>query len=183
MKATASLFLGALLVGCSQNGLKTMDADTYWALPAVGATLELHKPLSVPAGHTRVFLQRGEVVSKQRFDRYAPSCNFEVRTLSEQSREIKPEPFLITRVQRETAEVVQQQYFPVILAGLNLAGMDDGLPMIVRSVHLWISTDLQPDVMRVTCRGAFDDLPDADPPSIEQMRQALGGYASLQLPE
>lgn len=129
-----------------------------------------------------MFLQRGEVISKQRFDRYVPSCNFEVRTLSEQTRDITPEPFLITKVQRETAEIVQLVY-PVMLAGLNFAGMDDGQPMVVRSVHLWIGTDLRPDVMRMTCRGAFGDPSDADPPSIEQMRQALGSYASLKLPE
>ncbi len=182
MKISASLLLSSLLVGCSQTGLVNKDPATYWTLPPVGTTVELHETLTVPGGHTRVFLQRGKVVSKQGFDRYVPSCNFEIRTLSEQSREIRPESFLVTRVQRETAEVVQQDY-PVMLAGLNHAGMDDGLPMIVQSVHLWISTDLQPDIMRLTCRGAFDDPSAVEPPSIEQMRKALGNYASLKLPE
>lgn len=182
MKAAVSLLLSTLLVGCSQSGPVKKDPMSYLYLPPVGTTVELHKPLTVPGGHTRVFLQRGEVVSKQGFDRYVPSCNFEIRTLSEQPREIDAEAFPVIRVQRETAEIVQQ-YHPVILAGLNFTGIDTGLPMVVRSVHLWVGTDLQPDVMRVTCRGAFADPPDADPPSIEQMRQALGSYASLILPD
>lgn len=135
----------------------------------------------MPPGHTRVFLQRGEVVSKQAFDRYVPSCNFEIRTLSEQVRIISPESFLVTRIQRETSEVVQLA-LPKVLAGLHLAGMDSGLPMVVRSVHLWIGSDLQPDLMRLTCRGAFDDMPTAYPPSIEEMREALGTHARIVLP-
>ena len=182
MKPSITLLLSALLVGCSQNSLLKSPAAAHWRLPPVGTSVELHKPLSVPAGYTRVFLQRGEVVAKQRFDRYVPSCSFEVRTLSETVRDISPESFLVTRVQRESAEVVQQVY-PLMQASLDLAGRDDGLPMIVLSVHLWISSDQQPDVMRLTCRGAFDDPPQAEPPSIEQMQEALGSYASLKLPE
>ncbi len=182
MRVSAPLLLSLLLMGCSHDGQLKSTSAAYWKLPPVGTSIELHQPLRVPAGHTRVFLQRGEVVAKQRFDRYVPSCNFEVRTLLEQTREIEAESFLVTRVQRETAEVVQQVY-PVLQAGLDLAGMDDGLPMIVLSVHLWISSDQQPDVMRLTCRGAFDDPSQADPPSIEQMQEALGSIASLVLPD
>lgn len=182
MKIIVSLLACGLLVGCSQSLLKP-DAGSVWYLPPVGTMIELHKPLTVPGGQTRVFLQRGEVAAKQAFDRYVPSCNFELRKLSQDSREIAPETFFVVRVQRETAEVVRQVENPIKMAGLGLVGRDNGLPMVVHSVHLWVGSVLQPDVMRLTCRGAFDDPSEAEPPSIQQMGQALGSYASLRLPE
>jgi hypothetical protein len=54
--------------------------------------------------------------------------------------------------------------------------------MVTHSVHMWIGSDLQPNLMRLTCRGAFDDLPKADPPSIAEMQAALGNIAEIILP-
>ena len=180
MKVIASLLASGLLTACTQNlGVKA-DTAYAWYLPPVGSTIELHRSLQLPGGHTRVFLQRGEVVAKQAFDRYQPSCSFEIRSLAETPRQIDPETFLITRVQRTTEEVVERDE-PIMLAAWNFVGIDDGPPMVTRGVHLWISSDLQPDVMRLTCHGAFDDPPEALPPSIDEMRGALGSYASLRL--
>jgi hypothetical protein len=54
--------------------------------------------------------------------------------------------------------------------------------MITRGVHLWFGSDTQPDVMRLTCRGGFDDPWRAQPPSIDEMRVVLGDYARIELP-
>jgi hypothetical protein len=171
-----------LLTGCGQSSLVKRGPDSPYYAPPVGTSIRLLKPLSVPGGHTRVFLQRGQVVSKQGFDRYLPNCNFEVKTLSDQSREIRPEAFIVVRVQQEMSQVVQNDQ-PRRVASLVLAMEDDsGTPMIVQGIHLWIASDQQPDVMRLTCRGSFNDMPRAYPPSINEMRAALGGYAELELP-
>lgn len=170
-----------LLAACGQNPLVKQATDNPYYAPPVGTSIRLHKSLTLPGGHTRVFLQRGEVVSKQAFDRYLPNCNFEVNTLSEQPREIRPESFIVVRVQQETSEVVQNSQ-PRMLASLALAMEDYSTPMVVRGLHLWIASDQQPDVRRLTCRGAFDDMPRAYPPSIDEMRRALGSYAELVLP-
>ena len=170
-----------LLSGCGQATLVKRGTDNPLYPPPVGTVVQLHKALTVPGGHTRVFMQRGEVVSKQGFDRYVPSCNFEINTLSDQPREILPESFIVVRVQDETSEVVLNPQSRM-LASLALADGDFSPPMIVRSLHLWVASDQQPDVRRLTCRGAFDDMPEAYPPSINEMRAALGDYASLELP-
>jgi hypothetical protein len=49
-------------------------------------------------------------------------------------------------------------------------------------VHLWFGSDLPPDVMRLTCRGAFDEPWDVESPSINEMRTSLGDYARIVLP-
>lgn len=177
----AMVLVSLLLAGCGQSGLVRKDTASPLYLPPVGTRIELQNPLTVAPGRTRVFLQRGK--TRQGVDQYLPNCNFEIRKLSEQPQVISPETFLVVKVQRVTEEVVQLTR-PVVVAGIGLAGMDadSGQPMIVRGVHLWIGSDTQPDVMRMTCRGAFDDAWRAQLPSIDEMREALGDYASLILP-
>jgi hypothetical protein len=176
------LLSSLLLAACSQSGLIKQDTASTLYLPPVGTLIELKKPMIVPPGQARIFLQRGESLSKQAINRYYPSCNFEIRTLSEQPQQINPETFLVTAVQRVTEQVVHAS--PVLLASRGFAGMDrdGGLPMLVRGLHLKFSSDTQPDLMRLTCRGGFDDAWKAELPSIDQMREALGEYADLRLP-
>jgi len=48
--------------------------------------------------------------------------------------------------------------------------------------HLWLASAEQPDVRRLTCVGV-DSVPfTARPPSIDQIRDALGTVATLHLP-
>jgi hypothetical protein len=76
-------------------------------------------------------------------------------------------------------QVVQKQ---TPQTGFIKVDMDiGGKPMVVRGYHLWLGSDRQPDVMRMTCRGAFDDINRADPPSLEEVRRALGEVAELSL--
>ena len=175
------VLVGLLAAACSQSRWVKPDPASHYYLPPVGTQVELKRPLTVPPGHTRVFLQGGKV--SQGLDQYAPNCNFEIRTLSEQPQVISPETFLVVKVQRLTEEVVQLNR-PLLVASRGFAGLgrDGGQPMIVQGVHLWFGSDIQPGVMRMTCRGAFDDPWDVEWPSINEMRTALGDYARIVLP-
>jgi hypothetical protein len=181
MKVLFVILLASLLMAaCSQSGWVKQDTASRYYLPPIGTLVELQRPLTVPPGRARVFLQGGQVT--QGFDQYQPNCNFEIRTLSEQPQVISPEKFLVVKVQRVTEEVVQTAE-PIQVAWLGLVGRDTGgYTMIVRGVHLWLGSDTQPDVMRLTCRGGFDDPWRVDPPSIDEMRAALGDYAHISLP-
>ncbi len=178
MKRLFIISLASLLVAaCSQTEWVRQDTSSTLYLPPTGTLVELKRPLTVPPGRARVFLQGGEV--SQGIDQYAPNCNFEIRQLSEQPQVISPETFLVVRVQRVTEQVVQSTE-PIRVAGIGFAGLDadSGQSMLVRGVHLWFGSDTQPDVMRLTCRGGFDEPWRADLPSIDEMREALRGYAS-----
>ena len=176
------LFLLALLLsGCSQTYMFNDDTAYPYNLPPVGSRVVLKQPLTVPGGETRIFLQGGQMMKKSEFDRYKPSCSFELRKLADNPRTIEPDSFITTRVQRLTQEVVQRSNTP---DGLLKVGLDDssGSPLVTQGYHLWLGSEKQPDVMRMTCRGAFDDLPRADPPSLDEVKQSLGDYAELILP-
>jgi hypothetical protein len=177
MKGHIATLLALLLTACSQHYLVNDDFDYPYNLPPVGSTLVLKKPITVPAGETRIFLQHGKLYRKADFDRYEASCSLELRKLADQPRRIEPDSFLVSRVQRLTQEVVQTGQPRRGL--LKVAWDEGGKPMVVRGYHLWLGSARQPDVMRMTCRGYFNDINRADPPSLNDVIRSLGDYAEL----
>ncbi|MCU7845682.1 MAG: hypothetical protein KZQ93_17770 [Candidatus Thiodiazotropha sp. (ex Monitilora ramsayi)] len=179
MKRLSMVILILVLTACSQQYLARDDPAYPYNLPPVGSTIVLKQTVTVPAGETRIFLQDGVLKRKSDFDRYKANCSLELRKLEERAREIEPDSFMITEVQRVMEQVVQKE---VPDTGFMRVGFDNsGKPMVVRGYHLWLGSEKQPGVMRMTCRGAFDDINRADPPSLEEVRQALGELAELSL--
>jgi hypothetical protein len=148
-------------------------------LPPVGSKLVLMQEVMIEPGTTRTFLQWGKPMALGDFNRYRANCNFEVESLSDRVQRIEPDTFIIKKVQRLMTEVVQhttnQSGFLMVEYG------DPSSPLVTHGYHLWLSSEKQPDVMRMTCRGAFDDLSNAEPPSINDVREALGKIAELVL--
>ncbi|MET0071440.1 MAG: hypothetical protein ABW096_15495 [Candidatus Thiodiazotropha sp.] len=167
-----------LLSACSQSYMVSDNLAYPYNLPPIGSKLVLVERVAIEPGTTRTFLQRGRQMSLGDFDRYRANCNFEVGRLSDEVQQIEPDTFVIKRVQRLTTEVVRiPDHRPRFIA----ARFDPGSPTVTHGYHLWLSSESQPDVMRVTCRGAFDDLSRAEPPSIDEIREALGEIVELVL--
>jgi hypothetical protein len=177
LRRAAAPALAALLTACTTNIPKD-SASPYYQV-AAGSTLQLHRQVEIPPGRTRVFLQHGALTGS--FDHYAPNCNLEVDRLDySQAQFIAAGDYRIRRVQPSTEEVVHSRR--TLLASLDLAGNDgdDGNAMIYQGYHLWLD-DPAGNLLRLSCRGAYADPMDARPPSIDEMRQALGNIASLVL--
>jgi len=51
-----------------------------------------------------------------------------------------------------------------------------------RGYHLWLESEEQPDVLRMTCKGAFSTTWDVRPPSLDDLRIVFGEVATLHLP-
>ena len=167
-----------LLTACTQSYMVSDNLAYPYNLPPVGSKLVLMKQVTIEPGTTRTFLQRGRPMSLGDFDRYLANCNFEVDKLSDRVQQIEPDTFVVKKVQRLTTEVVRNLYDqPRFIA----AELDRASPIVTHGYHLWLSSKKQPDVMRITCRGAFDDLSRAEPPSIDEIREALGEIAELVL--
>jgi hypothetical protein len=66
---------------------------------------------------------------------------------------------------------------------LARGSVDGGTSPIIHAVHLWLESAKQPQVRRLSCRGAVDDPPKAKPPTGEEIRQALGDVAALRVPD
>ncbi len=171
---SAALFtlIGLLLAGCSSWVPDYSDEDS-------GYRLVLHQPLTVAAGNARVYLQGGKMLPSLGFNQYAVSCNLEIRKLSEQPQTIEPETFVVTRIQHLMEEVASWR--PVVLASLTLAGAEvDSSPAdIFLGYHFWLHSETQPDVLRMTCRGAFSEPWDAQYPTLGEIAATLGDLATL----
>ncbi|GAB6043249.1 hypothetical protein [Endothiovibrio diazotrophicus] len=165
-----------LLIGCQSTVVRQ---EERWFRPAVGTVVELVKPLEVAVGDARIFLQHGTPVTWGGVRQLEPHCNFEVRDLAESVQTIRPDTFTITRVRWGFEEVVDLGPRVVASAAVLAQVNDDGLPMISRYVQLRLESAAQPNVMRLTCHGAFDDLPEAEEPTPAEIADALGGWARI----
>ena len=180
---TATL-AASLLAAC--NATIPKDTASPYYRVGVGSTLQLRHKIEIPPGRARVFIQNGSITAN--FDHYAPNCNVEVEKLDyQQLQYIEPGSYRIRRVQDNVEEVVQSQRMQVaaLKTGSWLAAAADnsgGTTMVYRGYHLWVD-DPAGNFTRLSCRGAYADPVDARPPSINEMRQALGGIASLELHE
>lgn len=171
-----------LLAACSASVPKDPSSPHYQVIE--GSILQLKRKIEIPPGRVRVFIQNGRITAN--FDHYAPNCNVEVNKLDHANVQyIEPGDYRIRRVQSSVEEVVQSK--PALVAALGigpwLAGNDsDGNAMVYEGYHLWLD-DPENNFRRLSCRGTYADPWDARPPSIAEMRQALGAIADLRLVE
>jgi hypothetical protein len=180
-KITGVVAAAVLLAGCQQAPVR--DEASHDSRVSVGSSFVLHESLSVPAGHARVFLQGGKVVAKKKLDLYRPHCDFEVRSVSDGSLRIAPDSFLVTKVIVYEEEVVSRPQ-PLRYAAypmVRVSGGDGSFSLITRFVRHNLSSEKQPEVMRLTCHGGLDMPFYARTPGIAEIRQALGKYVTLEL--
>ncbi len=163
------------LAGC-QTGATT---DPAYVIPSAGSRVQIKRQLTVPGGQTRVFLQRGQVVSKVKLDRYYPSCNFEVWRLTQEPTVIHPGSFVVSKTGRNIDMVVSLE--PLQIAALGWRNYDRDRSMIMHVVHMLLQSAQQQNVYRLTCRGWLADPAEAQQPTMADMREALGGYADIRL--
>jgi hypothetical protein len=179
MKPLASLLVLSTLALASCAGQVVDESSHYYLIP-VGATVVLQQDLTIPAGHARVFLQRGKVVEKRKLASYYPSCNFEQRAVSDGTAVIKADRFKVTAVKRGEDYVVQRD--PLVHTGWSMAGEFGGVSMINRLIQHSLFSPSQPQVMYLTCHGGYDFPGRAELPSLTDIRSALGEMAAVELP-
>ena len=81
---------------------------------------------------------------------------------------------------KSTEEIAEAR--PTLFASINIQlaeGVDQGgASFVYLGYHLWLDGP-DPNVRRLTCRGGYADPASALPPSINQIRQALGDVMTL----
>ncbi|MCW8908508.1 MAG: hypothetical protein OQL28_14780 [Sedimenticola sp.] len=170
--------LSALLVACGQPSLK--DSGSRFYRVQEGSRITLNQPLEVPAGKTRVFLQRGAVTPFSDLDQYTPSCSFVVWDLRQEPQTIKPDSFSVQRVSLGETEIVSVPGERRLAGLLPLSAWDGGEPLVARYYDHWLASDNQPNVTRLRCYGAMGDLSEAQLPLFIEMEGALGEMATLE---
>lgn len=176
------------LLSACQGTLWTapVPSDAVYALQ--GGEVVLHVALPVTAGKARVFLQAGgRPEGRNRylsggFDQYRPHCAFGITSVDHQGVEIAPDRFRITAVQQSLQPVVGRA--PIRVAALGPLAMFDGLGSSAYHMgyHLWLDSERQPGVRRLSCYGVYAEPGILDPPTLAEMRAALGEVADIEGP-
>jgi hypothetical protein len=184
MRKLAIVSLCLLLLGACSKSSPVRESAGAGYRQLQGASMVLSQALTVPAGKARLYIQDGKVSGSGgllggSFDQYRPHCSLEIRRVDHDGFAVQPDTFRITRVQASLQQVVSRQ--PLLVAGLRLAsGRDgDGSAAYHEGYHFWLTSDSQPEVRRVSCYGVFAEPPDLHPPTLQEIRQALGDVIEL----
>jgi hypothetical protein len=170
---TLSLVVTAL-AGCAAPPDSPL-ASPYFELEP-GSVLELHRDLEIPPGSARLFFQHGEIVPRGGMNQYEPSCDIEVRKLSQEIQVIKKGVFSIEREQFGREAVAESDGVKLAFNGGLWRG---GGYSVFRYRRLWLQSEEQPQVMRMTCRGTWEEIVRATPPTLPEIRIALGEIFSI----
>lgn len=172
------LLVAATLSGC-QVLVRESDTGAWVDIPP-GSTLTLNRAITMPKDRARVFFRGGRVSAMGAS--LGPSCGLEVRRIDREAKQSIPAgTYPITRVQAYWAQVAAIEARSLIRFRLAQATDGGGNPMVQEGYHLWLDGGPDSNVMRLTCLGMLDDLPDARPPTLAEIRSALGGLATLEL--
>ena len=167
-------FIFTLLTACQSAPVK--DIHSPYFAPPVGSTLVLHTSIEIPARELSVVIQDGKIQpSSWQLDQYYAHCDFEMHEKVDKPVEVKPDQFKIIRVVRSIENVLFSQR---IVARF---GVSDGAPLEEYQTVMYLQSDKQPNVFRMTCKH-WGDPSDEDQLSIVQIRKALGKMFSLKLP-
>jgi hypothetical protein len=180
-------WLAVLLVALSVSSCASQyigdESSPFYSVP-VGSRLQLVKEITIPGGQVAMYAQNGEMKHERDVDYYQPNCKFEIYTMSDQPRTVKPDVFTITKVvdDIESSSIGR----PAVYASRDSrvvmsVGMLDRSLVFNYATQLFLHSDLQPDVYRMTCQH-WESVSDDRYLSIEQMRQAMGSVFSLQIP-
>ena len=170
---TILLLLSLALAGCQY--VPPRDINSPFFSPPVGSQLRLTQPLTIPANDAGVFIQNGKPqYSGWQLDKYYPNCDFELRTRASYERVVEPDSFTVTRTVRETENV---SLMPAIVAARI---KHNGAPHENYMTVLYLHSDKQPDVFRMTCQH-WEDPSQGDHLTVKQMRQTLGELFILEL--
>ena len=147
--------------------------------------LELRQDVAIPEGRARVFIQSGRIVSSP--DEFTPHCALEIRHLSGPPRTVPSGIYPVTRIQQVMTEVVlvvPSRQLAQVSVGIGIrfggASEKDTSPSdIFEGYHFWLADSANVGLMRLTCFGARDMPAEAEPPTLADLRRALGSVGRL----
>ena len=189
MKRLGLLFFLMLLSACAGISLKGVPVTIKELLP-VGSTLQLTRPLAIPAGHASVYIAHGEVVPFKPYNTvniYKPYCQFHLHKVSQQARLVRPDSFRVTKVvewedyhgesgaiRYASLDTADLRIHGGIGIGMGLGMLDDAAPSTVMyATIISLQSEKQPEVKELVC-GHWDTLGVVEPLTLEEMKSALG---------
>jgi len=169
-----------LLTACQTSGLTGAHATLFGQLS--GGTFILHRAVSIPPGSVRVIFQQG--VAGHGATELQPRCELEVRRIMETPQTIPAGSFRIGKV-RGMQRFVKYQPDRILLAAIDepvrLANDGDNQWYMYTYRMQLLSDRSQDEAPTLVCGGAYNFAFYARYPTLQEMHEALGDYATLTL--
>jgi hypothetical protein len=173
------IFSLLLMVGACQLASVNKNVDSPFYPPPVGSRLILKKDLTIPAYSAAVMLQGGQVIGQHSINQYQPNCRLELNAVLPTPQTVTADEFLVTHVTTNSYQVrTHDGHDGFVKAGLNLAS---GFSFNNYVTFMKLSSARQPQVRSLTCQ-QWGDPALGTQVSIQQMRETLGDFFSLELP-
>lgn len=178
------------LVGATMIGACSMAPPAHMMDVQQGETFTLKQSISIPAEKARSYIQFGKLTGSG-FNQREQHCRIEIKSLQPVKTEIQPGEFEIVRVQIGEEQIAQNQPLRSLPAGTQLAFVGNALaqddyqrPETMDYVHLYLKSNQQPNVYRLTCAGALSngdlfDAPRSYRPQKQQINQILGEMGEI----
>lgn len=168
------LFLSA----CQQGPVRDINSP-YYRIP-VGSVLVLKRPLELPPDAVSLYIQDSELMDPSLLNRYQPYCKFEMWSRIDKRRVVEPDEFVVARTAWEW-EYVKGLSLPVQVAAFGVGIFDDDGPMaIIDKTLLYLQSDRQPDVYRITCEHWSRPI-DSRPLKVAEIRATLKALFDLNI--
>lgn len=176
------LLLPFILAACQP--LSSYPLDSPWYQPPAGSELVLNQPIEIPPNAATVRFQFGKIVSgPQDFE---PNCVFELTTVRETPQRVEPQVFVVTRVRSGSSIYRASLPRPAGLMKAGLVFEGSPPPRYYYQTEMFLRSERQPNVLMMTCQHAWQSPPSRfefqRPPTVAEMRQAMGEYFTLRLP-
>ena len=144
------------MAGCANIMAVKDDVDSQFFYIRPGSKLILHQEVNIPKERSHTSFQHGKVVSG--LDNYTVGCVLDVRNLGPGM--VSAETFTISRAESSQEWISR--------------------PNIMRFYRvIYLQSDAQPDVLRLTCQDWDGPLLGTDI-SVPEMREALGSYFTFE---
>ena len=179
------LCVSLIMASCTQYSNQYSNRDRPGDAHYQFQKIYINEVVVIPPGQARLFFQDGNIVTA--FDHYKPNCNIEVKRLDDKNgQQIKPSWFTVTAVQQTLEEVVNLEFDQKVhmarMGGVEngtwFSLWDDGPSDIYRGYHFYLSGE-DKNVYRLSCRGAYAAPHEAELPSYNEIKHALGDIISL----
>jgi len=146
-----------------------------------GGQFSLRRDVTIPAGHVKVIFQNGHAALGA--SEYEPRCELEVRHIMETSQIIPAGDYRIGKVLGLLRYVDRQpDGLKLAAAGARVHFADDGFnDWSMHTYRMQLLDDRQSDPPALTCGGAYNYPFYSRYPTLQEMRESLGEYATLSL--
>jgi len=184
MKRTAlnlagTTWIAVVLLGC-QTGMVRDETSPRFVVP-VGSRIVLERPVDIPPGSARVYIQGERMGGYGQMNKFQPFCDLEFRDLAPRGRTIEPAGFEVVRVERRLSDFDLSSHSPLV-AARGWALFSGDAPSLTYITEMWLKSSDYPRVMRLSCKETFDPSDIGRHLSIRDIRQTLAPAMRLELP-